>query len=116
MLYLNYEHAIDLPSNTKPNYLYTQAEVDLANRRMEEIGRKPPGKFTKQKVRLSFPIYSQILTTLGPQSQVLSFFTTWHLYLLTLRKRSRDLIAQTKLTHLLSIRPGISRYLESDVR
>lgn len=51
---------IDLPSNTKPSYLYTQAEIDLANRRMEEIGRKPPGKFTKQKVRLRFsisPIY-----------------------------------------------------------
>ncbi|EPT05466.1 hypothetical protein FOMPIDRAFT_1044801 [Fomitopsis schrenkii] len=53
-----------LPSNTKPNYLYTQAEIDLANRRMEDIGRKPPGKFTKQKI--------------------LNFFTSWHLYLLTL--------------------------------
>ncbi|KAI0729286.1 MFS general substrate transporter [Fomitopsis betulina] len=53
-----------LPSNTKPNYLYTQAEVDLANRRMEEIGRKPPGKFTKKKI--------------------LKFFTSWHLYLFTL--------------------------------
>ncbi|EPT05490.1 hypothetical protein FOMPIDRAFT_1034201 [Fomitopsis schrenkii] len=54
----------DLPSNTKPNYLYTQAEIDIANRRMEEIGRKPPGKFTKQKI--------------------LKFFTSWHLYLFTL--------------------------------
>ena len=51
---------IDLPSNTKPSYLYTQAEIDLANRRMEEIGLRPPRKFTKQKVRLRFsisPIY-----------------------------------------------------------
>ncbi|KAH9921852.1 MFS general substrate transporter [Fomitopsis serialis] len=54
----------DLPSNTRPNYLYSQDEIDLANRRMAEIGRKPPGKFTKKKV--------------------FKFFTTWHLYLLTL--------------------------------
>ncbi|EPT05462.1 hypothetical protein FOMPIDRAFT_1044797 [Fomitopsis schrenkii] len=51
-------------SNTKPNYLYTQAEVDLANRRMEELCRKPPEKFTKEKI--------------------MKFFTSWHLYLFTL--------------------------------
>ncbi|KZT67908.1 MFS general substrate transporter [Daedalea quercina L-15889] len=39
----------DLPSNTRPNYLYSQDEIDLANRRMEEVGRKPPSKFTRKK-------------------------------------------------------------------
>ncbi|EMD31479.1 hypothetical protein CERSUDRAFT_119703 [Gelatoporia subvermispora B] len=54
----------DLPSNTRPSMFYTQSQIDLAKRRMEEIGRKPPEKFTREKV--------------------LGFFKTWHVYLLTL--------------------------------
>ncbi|PCH39357.1 MFS general substrate transporter [Wolfiporia cocos MD-104 SS10] len=54
----------DLPSNTRPSAFYTADEIALAQRRMEEIGRKPPSPYTKKKV--------------------LGFFKTWHLYLLTL--------------------------------
>ncbi|OBZ66170.1 Pantothenate transporter liz1 [Grifola frondosa] len=39
----------DLPSTTKPSIFYTQAQLDLAQRRMAEIGRKPPEPFTKKK-------------------------------------------------------------------
>ncbi|OSX57572.1 hypothetical protein POSPLADRAFT_1185553 [Postia placenta MAD-698-R-SB12] len=54
----------DLPSNTPPSMFYTQAQLELAQRRMEEIGRKPPAPFTRKKI--------------------IGFFQTWHLYLLTL--------------------------------
>ncbi|KAI0309610.1 MFS general substrate transporter [Amylostereum chailletii] len=52
----------DLPTTTKPSYVYTQEQLDMAVRRMESVGRKPPAKFTKKKV--------------------FGFFTTWHLYAL----------------------------------
>jgi len=54
----------DLPSNTPPSIFYTKAQIELAQRRMNEIGRKPPAPFTRKKV--------------------IGFFKTWHLYLLTL--------------------------------
>jgi hypothetical protein len=56
----------DLPSNTKPNMIYTEEHIEIAKKRMEAIGRNPPAKFTRAKV--------------------LGFFTTWHVYLLTPRK------------------------------
>ncbi|KAG7451448.1 MFS general substrate transporter [Guyanagaster necrorhizus] len=52
----------DLPHNTKPSIFYTEHQLLLARKRMDEIGRKPPTKFTKTKV--------------------LGFFKTWHLYTL----------------------------------
>ncbi|CAL1717373.1 unnamed protein product [Somion occarium] len=52
----------DLPSTTKPSIFYTQRQIDIANRRMAEVGRKPPAKFTREKV--------------------IGFFKTWHIYLL----------------------------------
>ncbi|KAK0205081.1 MFS general substrate transporter [Desarmillaria ectypa] len=52
----------DLPHNTKPSIFYTEHQLILARKRMDEIGRKPPTKFTKAKV--------------------LGFFRTWHLYTL----------------------------------
>ncbi|CCM02774.1 uncharacterized protein FIBRA_04882 [Fibroporia radiculosa] len=54
----------DLPSNTPAGYLYTEDEIQLARRRMEEIGRKPPSRYTKKKI--------------------IGFFSTWHVYLCTL--------------------------------
>ncbi|KAH9924098.1 MFS general substrate transporter [Amylocystis lapponica] len=54
----------DLPSNTPPSLIYSQAQIDMANRRMAEVGRKPPTHFTRKKI--------------------IGFFTTWHVYLLTL--------------------------------
>ncbi|KAH9916186.1 MFS general substrate transporter [Amylocystis lapponica] len=48
----------DLPSNTRPSMLYTQSQIDIGKRRMEEVGRKPPAPFTRAKV--------------------LGFFKTWH--------------------------------------
>ncbi|KZT02257.1 MFS general substrate transporter [Laetiporus sulphureus 93-53] len=54
----------DLPSNTSPSFIYSKEQIELAQRRMEEVGRRPPARFTKRKV--------------------LGFFKTWHLYLLTL--------------------------------
>ncbi|KAL6301177.1 major facilitator superfamily domain-containing protein [Sparassis latifolia] len=54
----------DLPSNTRPSIFYTQEQIELGQRRMAEIGRKPPAPFTGKKVW--------------------GFFNTWHLYLLTL--------------------------------
>jgi len=52
----------DLPSNTRPSMFYTRSQIDMAQKRMEAIGRKPPAPFTRRKV--------------------LGFFKTWHLYLL----------------------------------
>ncbi|KAI0080980.1 MFS general substrate transporter [Panus rudis PR-1116 ss-1] len=52
----------DLPSTTKPNIFYTQKQIDIAVKRMEEVGRKPPARFTKKKI--------------------IGFFKTWHIYLL----------------------------------
>lgn len=43
----------DLPHNTKPSMLYTQEQLDMAQSRMAKIGRKPPAKFTKAKVRVA---------------------------------------------------------------
>jgi hypothetical protein len=57
---------LDLPTNTRPGILYTEEQIEIGKRRMEEIGRKPPSKFTKKKV--------------------LGFFTTWHIWLLVPRK------------------------------
>src|ERR1700733_9046396 len=42
----------DLPTTTKPSIFYTQEQLDIAVKRMESVGRKPPEKFTKEKVRL----------------------------------------------------------------
>ncbi|KIK56909.1 hypothetical protein GYMLUDRAFT_46802 [Collybiopsis luxurians FD-317 M1] len=52
----------DLPHNTKPSFLYTPAQLDLAKQRMAQVNRRPPSKFTKEKVK--------------------GFFTTWHIYTL----------------------------------
>ncbi|ETW80152.1 major facilitator superfamily, partial [Heterobasidion irregulare TC 32-1] len=52
----------DLPTTTKPSFIFTEADLNIGKRRMEEIGRKPPAHFTKAKV--------------------LGFFKTWHLWLL----------------------------------
>ncbi|KDQ56080.1 hypothetical protein JAAARDRAFT_208300 [Jaapia argillacea MUCL 33604] len=52
----------DMPHNTKPSVFYTEAQLQIARKRMEDAGRKPPGKYTKKKV--------------------LSFFSTWHIYTL----------------------------------
>ncbi|RPD72453.1 MFS general substrate transporter [Lentinus tigrinus ALCF2SS1-7] len=52
----------DLPSTTRPSIFYTQEQIDIGKRRMEEIGRKPPAAFTRKKI--------------------LGFFTTWHIYTL----------------------------------
>ena len=56
---------LDLPSNTRPNFIYTERQVEIGKNRMEEIGRQPPAKFTRKKV--------------------LGFFTTWHIWFLTPR-------------------------------
>lgn len=50
----------DLPTTTKPSILITQEHLDIAIERMESEGRKPPEKFTKQKI--------------------FNFFSTWHIY------------------------------------
>lgn len=52
----------DLPHNTKPSWLYTEPQLEMARKRMAEVNRKPPSKFTKAKV--------------------LGFFKTWHIYTL----------------------------------
>jgi len=52
----------DLPSTTKPSFVYTQKHLDIAQKRMDSVGRKPPEEFTKEKV--------------------LGFFSTWHIYTL----------------------------------
>lgn len=58
----------DLPSTTRPSAIYTRAHIEIAKQRMESVGRKPPAKFTREKV--------------------IGFFKTWHLYLFTLREYS----------------------------
>jgi len=52
----------DLPTTTRPSVFYTQKQIDIGIRRMEEIGRKPPAPYTKKKV--------------------LGFFTNWHIYVM----------------------------------
>ncbi|KAE9406271.1 hypothetical protein BT96DRAFT_934280 [Gymnopus androsaceus JB14] len=52
----------ELAHNTQPSFLYSESQLKLARKRMDEIGRKPPAKFTKAKV--------------------LNFFKTWHIYVL----------------------------------
>jgi len=52
----------DLPTTTKPSIFITQEQLDIAIKRMESEGRKPPEKFTKEKI--------------------LGFFSTWHIYTL----------------------------------
>ncbi len=42
----------DLPTTTKPSIFFTRELLDIATKRMESVGRKPPEKFTKDKVRL----------------------------------------------------------------
>lgn len=58
----------DLPHNTKPSFLYTEDQLELARKRMKEVNRMPPSKFTKAKV--------------------LGFFKTWHFWTLVPRKSS----------------------------
>jgi len=52
----------NLPHNTKPSYLYTPEQLDMARRRMEEVGRKAPQAYTWEKIK--------------------GFFKTWHFYTL----------------------------------
>ncbi|KAH8092630.1 MFS general substrate transporter [Cristinia sonorae] len=52
----------DLPTTTKPSILYTQKQIDIAIKRMESIGRKPPAKFTKKKI--------------------IGFFSNWHIWVM----------------------------------
>ncbi|KAK0457109.1 MFS general substrate transporter [Desarmillaria tabescens] len=52
----------DLPHSTRPSFIYTEKELVMAQKRMDLIGRKPPAKFTKAKVK--------------------GFFKSWHLYVL----------------------------------
>ncbi|KAH9969935.1 major facilitator superfamily domain-containing protein [Russula compacta] len=40
----------DLPWTTKPSFLYSQDQLEIARKRMNSVGRKPPAKFTKKKV------------------------------------------------------------------
>jgi ACS family pantothenate transporter-like MFS transporter len=40
----------DLPTTTKPSIFITQEQLDIAIKRMESEERKPPEKFTKEKV------------------------------------------------------------------
>ncbi|KAI0253642.1 MFS general substrate transporter [Lactifluus subvellereus] len=47
---------------SKPSSVFTQEQLVIAQRRMDSAGRKPPAKFTKEKV--------------------LGFFSTWHIYTL----------------------------------
>jgi MFS transporter, ACS family, pantothenate transporter len=53
---------IDIPSLAKPSLLYNAKQLEMGKKRMEEIGRKPPSPFTREKIK--------------------GFFTTWHLYTL----------------------------------
>lgn len=55
----------------------------MAQRRMEKAGRKPPTHFTKAKVRLTGCWFSASIGSFAPQ--IIGFFKTWHIYLLTLR-------------------------------
>ncbi|KAI0301693.1 MFS general substrate transporter [Multifurca ochricompacta] len=56
----------NLPTTTKPSIFYTQEQLDIAKKRMDSVGRKPPAHFTKKKV--------------------LGFFSTWHIYALVPRE------------------------------
>ena len=40
----------DLPTTTKPSIFISQEQLDIAVERMESEGRRPPEKFTKEKV------------------------------------------------------------------
>ncbi|PSR71254.1 hypothetical protein PHLCEN_2v12908 [Hermanssonia centrifuga] len=71
----------DLPSNTKPSVFYTKEQIEMAQRRMEKAGRKPPSHFTRAKVILQSITRSG--HSLTSPYQVLGFFKTWHIYLLT---------------------------------
>ncbi|KAI0032098.1 MFS general substrate transporter [Vararia minispora EC-137] len=77
----------DLPTTTKPSWIYTRHQLDIAVARMESVGRKPPAQFTKAKIR--------------------SFFTTWHIWTLVPRKPA--LI----YPHIVDIdsHPGLSVYV-----
>ncbi|KAI5832240.1 MFS general substrate transporter [Schizophyllum commune Tattone D] len=52
----------DLPHTMKPNMFYDEAQLRIAVARMDQVGRKPPTHFTREKVT--------------------GFFKTWHLYVL----------------------------------
>ncbi|KAL1710748.1 major facilitator superfamily domain-containing protein [Schizophyllum commune] len=52
----------DLPHTMKPNMFYDEAQLRIAVARMDQVGRKPPTHFTREKVA--------------------GFFKTWHLYVL----------------------------------
>lgn len=41
----------DLPHNTPTSWIYTKEHLAIGRKRMKDIGRKPPAKFTKKKVR-----------------------------------------------------------------
>ncbi|EIM85372.1 MFS general substrate transporter, partial [Stereum hirsutum FP-91666 SS1] len=56
----------DVPTRQRPSWLYSEHELMIAQKRMQEVGRRPPGKLTKAKV--------------------LGFFKTWHLYVLVMRE------------------------------
>jgi len=43
----------DLPSTTKPSMFYTQEQLDIAKKRMDSVGRKPPAEFTRKKVQVA---------------------------------------------------------------
>ena len=49
----------------KPNMFYDEAQLKIAVARMDQVGRKPPTHFTREKV--------------------IGFFKTWHLYVLVPR-------------------------------
>ena len=55
----------DLPHTMKPNMFYDEAQLRIAVARMDQVGRKPPTHFTREKV--------------------IGFFKTWHLYVLVPR-------------------------------
>ncbi|KZV73276.1 MFS general substrate transporter [Peniophora sp. CONT] len=71
----------DLPTTTKPSFLFTEEQLAIGRRRMEEVGRKPPSHFTKKKVG---HIYIRAIwkTMKTNKHQVLSFFSTWHIWTL----------------------------------
>ncbi|KZT51516.1 MFS general substrate transporter [Calocera cornea HHB12733] len=52
----------NLPHNTNPSFLYTPEQLAMGRRRMEEVGRRPPSKYTWRKIK--------------------GFFKTWHWYTL----------------------------------
>jgi hypothetical protein len=56
--------APDLPNKAKPNWKFSQADLDLANARRPREANDDPEKLTKKKV--------------------LGYFKTWHIYLFSL--------------------------------